>query len=139
DRPSRRTTMHAQRIGYTARMIVAFALGCGALFSVHAQSQLAGRIEVLAVRSTTYSSDEFLAGGAAGKEVLLGGELRLPVGAPPKVPAVVLVHGSGGVGVTVDAWARVFNEAGVAAFILDTFSGRGIVSTVENQDQLSSL
>jgi dienelactone hydrolase len=110
-----------------------------ATFGASSQSQLAGRIEVLAVRSTTYSGSEFLIGGIAGKEALLGGELRLPIGAPPKVPAVVLVHGSGGVGAGVDAWARVLNEAGIAAFILDSFSGRGIVSTVEDQDQLNSL
>lgn len=122
-----------------ARMLIAVALTCVAFLSAHAQTQLAGRIEVLAVRSTTYSGNEFLVGGAAGQEAGLGGELRLPIGAPQKVPAVVLVHGSGGVGPGVDAWARVFNEAGVAAFILDSFSGRRIVSTVENQDQLHSL
>jgi len=103
------------------------------------QGQLAGRIEVLAVRSATYSGSDFLLERAAGKEAVLGGELRLPVGAPSKVPAVILVHGSGGVGAGVDAWARAINEAGMAAFILDSFSGRGIVSTVEDQDQLHSL
>ena len=92
------------------------------------------------MRSTTLTGPEFLQGkAAAGREALLGGELRLPVNAAAKVPAVVLVHGSGGVGSGVDAWARTLNEAGFAAFILDTFSGRGIVSTVENQDQLHSL
>ncbi len=65
--------------------------------------------------------------------------LMMPVNAPAKVPAVILVHGSGGIGAGADAWARTLNEAGIAAFILDTFSGRGIVSTVENQDQLHSL
>ena len=105
----------------------------------NAQAQLAGRIEILAVRSTTFTGEEFLKGTAIGREVLLGGELRLPVGPPAKVPAVVLVHGSGGVGSGVDAWARVLNEAGVAAFILDSFSGRGIVSTVEDQEQLHSM
>ena len=84
-----------------------------ASFGAVGQSQLAGRIEVLAVRSITYSGSEFLVGRAAGKQVLLGGELRLPVGAPPRVPAVVLVHGSGGVGPGVDAWARAINEAGM--------------------------
>lgn len=105
-----------------------------------AQSQWPGRIEILPVRSRTLTGEEFLRGGTApGREVLLGGELRLPVGAPAKVPAVILVHGSGGIGAGPDAWARTLNEAGVAAFILDTFSGRGIVSTVEDQEQLNSL
>jgi dienelactone hydrolase len=104
-----------------------------------AQSQWPGRIEILPVKSTTLTTREFLKGGVPGQEVLLGGELRLPVNAPAKVPAVILVHGSGGIGAGPDYWARAFNEIGVAAFILDSFSGRGIVSTVEDQDQLGSI
>ena len=102
-------------------------------------AQWPGRMEVLAVKSRTLTGPEFLRGDASGREVLLGGELRLPVGATAKFPAVVLVHGSGGIGAGADAWARALNDAGFAAFILDSFSGRGIVSTVENQDQLHSL
>lgn len=102
-------------------------------------AQWPGRIEIHPVRSRTLSGEEFLRGGAPGREVLLGGELRLPVGVPAKVPAVVLVHGSGGVSAGADYWARALNAAGIAVFILDTFSGRGIVSTVEDQEQLNSL
>lgn len=120
----------------TAAVFLPALAGIGA---AHAQSQLAGRIEILPVASKTLTGPEFLQGNAAGKPVMLGGELRLPVGAPAKVPAVILVHGSGGVGAVADAWARTLNEAGIAAFILDTFSGRGIVSTVVDQDQLHSL
>lgn len=97
------------------------------------------RIEILTVKSRTLTGQEFLQGHAAGREALLGGELRLPLNAPAKVPAVILVHGSGGIGAGPEYWARALNEAGVAAFILDTFSGRGIVSTVEDQEQLNSL
>jgi dienelactone hydrolase len=39
----------------------------------------------------------------------------------------------------VDAWAKEINSLGIAAFILDTFSGRGIASTVADQSQLDSL
>jgi dienelactone hydrolase len=56
-----------------------------------------------------------------------------------KVPAVVLMHGSGGIASNADSWARLLNEAGIAVFILDSFSGRGIVSTVEDQSQLDSI
>ncbi len=104
-----------------------------------AETAWPGRIEILPVKSRTLTGDEFLRGGVPGREVLLGGELRLPVNAPAKVGAVILVHGSGGIGSGPDYWARALNEIGVAAFILDTFSGRGIVSTVEDQEQLSSL
>ena len=104
-----------------------------------AETAWPGRIEILPVQSRTLTGEEFLRGGVPGREALLGGELRLPLNAPAKVPAVVLVHGSGGIGAGPDYWARALNEAGVAAFILDSFSGRGIVSTVEDQEQLNSL
>jgi dienelactone hydrolase len=125
-----------------ARAVILAGCALGAPAS-HAAPQpaspLPGRIEIHAVRSRTLTGEEFLRGGAAGREVLLGGELRLPVGPPAKVPVVVLVHGSGGISAGADAWARALNEAGIGAFILDTFTGRGIVSTVENQEQLNSL
>jgi len=98
-----------------------------------------GRIEIHPIRSQTLQLDAFLRGIKTGPEVLLGGELRLPLGTTGPVPAVILVHGSGGIGSGPDMWAHILNEAGIAAFILDSFSGRNIVSTVEDQDQLNSL
>ena len=83
-----------------------------------------GRIEILSVKSQTVAVDSFLRGEKSGPEVLLGGELRLPLGATGRVPAVVLIHGSGGIGAGPEMWAHILNEAGIAAFILDTFSGR---------------
>ena len=59
---------------------------------------IASRIEIHSLASTTLNTDEFLLGNAQGKPVLLGGELRLPVGTTAKFPAVILVHGSGGIG-----------------------------------------
>jgi dienelactone hydrolase len=109
------------------------------LFLGSAEAQIPSRIEVLAVKSSTLTRREFLQADGPGKEVMLAGELRLPPRAAPKVPAVILVHGSGGIGGSTDVWARELNAIGVAAFILDTFSGRGIVSTVADQDQLNSL
>jgi dienelactone hydrolase len=55
-----------------------------------------------------------------------------------KIPAMVISHGSAGVQQKdVDRWARAFNEMGVAAFIVDSFGGRGIVSTMDDQFQLN--
>ncbi len=123
---------------FAAALAVVGALS--APVAAHAQgSSWPGRIEILPVRSQTLPVEAFLRGDKAGPEVLLGGELRLPLGAAGRVPAVILIHGSGGIGAGPDMWAHILNEAGIAAFILDSFSGRGIVSTVEDQDQLNSL
>lgn len=120
-------------------------IGCALAFAPPARAQTQprerppSRIEAIPVRSTTLTGEEFLRGGAPGREVWLAGELRLPPGAAARVPAVVMVHGSGGISGSADLWARELNSVGVAAFILDSFSGRGITSTVEDQDQLHSL
>jgi dienelactone hydrolase len=97
---------------------------------------------VAPIRSATFSGQDFLRGDRrAGREAVLAGELRLPLGstAAERVPAVVLVHGSGGISGSLDLWARELNAAGIAAFVLDSFAGRGIVSTVADQNQLHSL
>lgn len=120
--------------------LVAFFAVYASTTPTHADSSVwPSRIEILPVRSQTLAVETFLRGEKTGPEVLLGGELRLPFGATGKVPAVILIHGSGGIGSGVDMWAHILNEAGIAAFILDSFSGRGIISTVEDQDLLNSL
>ena len=99
----------------------------------------AERIEISAVQTVTLSAQQFLTGARDGKPTLLGGELRLPRAGSGKLPAVVLVHGSGGVRNNVDIWANQFNSMGIAVFILDAFTGRGIVSTSTDQTQLHEL
>jgi dienelactone hydrolase len=51
----------------------------------------------------------------------------------------VLVHGSAGVGPRDDRWADELRQAGVATFIIDSFTGRGITATVEDQAQVNHL
>ena len=48
-------------------------------------------------------------------------------------------HGSGGVNAPIERWAEELNSIGVAAFILDSFTARGISSTANDQSQLDSL
>ncbi len=67
------------------------------------------------------------------------GELVLPAAATSgsRLPAVVLVHGSGGVyPEEVTFWARLLNEHGIAAFVIDVFGPRGVKSTGEDQNQV---
>ena len=67
------------------------------------------------------------------------GELILPPNAPTdaRLPAVVLVHGSGGIyREEVTYWARMLNEQGIAALVIDIFSPRGVKSTGEDQSQV---
>ncbi|SRR6266550_2372393 len=102
-------------------------------------TDLAARIELRAVETLTLSDQQFLAGDKNGKPTTIAGELRLPRGTTGKLPAVVLLHGSGGVGPGPEMWAKYFNEMGVASYVLDSFTGRGIVSTSTNQALLGRL
>lgn len=116
-----------------------------ALCSLASQAQTFGnlslpsRIEVHALPTQTLTGEEFLKGASKGQSHLLAAELRIPQGQKAKFPAVVLIHGSGGVSGSMDFWVHTLNQAGIATLVVDTFSGRGITSTVQDQTLLHSL
>ena len=87
----------------------------------------------------TLTDQEFLTGKKEGRPVTLAGELRLPPPGTERFPAVVLLHGSSGVGNNVLDWEQEINAMGVATFVLDCFTGRGIVNTNFDQGQLGRL
>ena len=108
-----------------------------ALTLAHAQFL---RIEMHQVVSTTLTDQQFLTGVTEGAPVTLAGELRIPRPGADRLPAVILLHGSGGLSGGREAeWALELNGIGVATLMLDSFTGRGIVSTGENQAQLGRL
>jgi dienelactone hydrolase len=119
--------------------------GIWAFFCLSAQAQLAvspaipSRIEVHPLPSQTLTGDEFLKGAIRGQPHLLAAELRIPQGQKVKFPAVVLIHGSGGVNGSMDLWVHALNQAGIATLVVDSFSGRGLTSTVQDQTLLHSL
>lgn len=79
---------------------------------------------------------ELLKGSTTGEAVNIVGHLFLPPGAD-KVPAVVLVHGSGGIyNAELEFWPKQFNAANIAVFTLDMFGPRGVQSTAEDQSQV---
>jgi len=65
----------------------------------------------------------------------LTAELYTPRGAGP-FPTVILMHGCGGIGANVKAWAIWLRHEGYAAFILDSFGGRGLKSLCADTSQL---
>src|SRR5579863_262893 len=112
----------------------------GVLFSSMAGPTYAQtRIEIRPVETVTLTNQQFLTGDKNGKPAMLAGELRIPKPGNDKLPAVILVHGAGGVGALHERWVQELNSMGIATFLLDCFSGRGIVSTINDQSQLDSL
>jgi len=75
-------------------------------------------------------------GNASGATVAVVGHLFMPAGTG-RVPAVVLVHGSGGIyDALLDFWPRQLNAAGFAVFALDMFAPRGVQSTADDQSRV---
>jgi dienelactone hydrolase len=96
------------------------------------------RPEIYPVETVTLGAQQILSGEKSGQQTWLAGELRIPAG-NRRVPAVLLLHGSDGLSLSVERWAQELNGIGVATFVLDVFSGRGITSTVNDQSKLHSL
>ena len=93
----------------------------------------------IGVQTTTPTVSEFLQGIRPAATTLIWGDLELPRGQVGRSPAVILVHGSGGVSPREDRWADELRRAGMGTFVLDSFTGRSIGSTSEDQSQLSHL
>ena len=97
------------------------------------------RPEIHPVETVTVTGQQFLLGEKAGKPTKLAGVLRLPISGTGRLPAIVLLHGSAGVVESTERWAREIAGIGVATFLLDSFSGRGITSSAADQSQLDAL
>src|SRR5258705_12598972 len=86
------------------RVTAAAAIFCTGLLitciETNAQSMpkdVAARTEIYAIPSLTMSDQQFLTGDSNGKQVTVAGEFRIGQG-NGKLPVVVLMHGSRGVG-----------------------------------------
>src|SRR3954466_15213585 len=86
---------------------------------------VASRTEIYAIPSLTISDQQFLTGDANGKAVTVAGEFRIAQGSG-RLPVVVLMHGSSGVGASMEPWVRHFNGMGISTFVIDGFTGRGL-------------
>ena len=121
------------------RLAVLLALGlAGPALAQAPDKQIAARVELHAIPSLTLTDQQFLAGDANGKAVTVSGELRIAQG-QGRLPVVVLVHGSGGMGPNIESWAREINAMGISTFALDGFTGRGLVSVNMDQALLGRL
>jgi dienelactone hydrolase len=96
------------------------------------------RLEAIPVQTLTITDEQFLKGDAYGRPTTIAGSLRIAQGSG-RLPAVVFVAGSGGFNPNIDVWDRQFEEMGISTFAMDSFAGRGIVSTVVDQSQLGRL
>lgn len=99
---------------------------------------IAQRIELHSIHSLSLSDRQFLTGAADGKPVTVSGEFRIAQGTG-RLPVIVLMHGSGGMGPGLQTWTAHFNGMGVSTFAIDGFTGRGLTSVANNQALLGRL
>jgi dienelactone hydrolase len=100
--------------------------------------EIAARVEIYAIPSLTLSDQQFLTGDANGKPVTVAGEFRIAQGTG-RLPVVVLMHGSSGVGANIEPWVHQLNRMGISTFVIDGFSGRGLTAVGPNQALLGRL
>jgi len=127
------------------RVVMVAAMACtAAMFtSVETVAQpmskdVAARVEIYAIPSLTITDQQFLAGDANGKAVTVAGEFRIAQGTG-RLPVVVMMHGSSGVGPNIEPWSHQFNAMGISTFVIDGFSGRGLTAVGPNQALLGRL
>ena len=68
----------------------------------------------------TISMNQFLAGTAGQKSTVISGSLDLPNNVEKPVPAVVILHGAGGVHRNEKDWASRLRRIGLATFIVNS-------------------
>ncbi|GAC1343188.1 MAG: dienelactone hydrolase family protein [Bradyrhizobium sp.] len=127
------------------RAAIAAGIFCTAIWltgtETSAQSMprdVAARVELYAIPSLTISDQQFLTGDTNGKPVTVAGEFRIAQGSG-RLPVVVLMHGSSGVGANIEPWVHQFNGMGISTFVIDGFSGRGLTAVGSNQALLGRL
>lgn len=110
-------------------------------------SPAARALVLLVLLSARPAGAEYLAGSErveftpAGGGDKLSGFLFLPAAATAesKAPGVVVVHGSGGIRNAREGfWGRELSSAGVVVLAIDSFTARGIGSTVEDQSRITT-
>jgi dienelactone hydrolase len=123
------------------KVLAVSAILWGAIFSLWtpARAQTV-RVEFHGLQTTTLTDEQFLNGVKEGRPTTIAGELRVPGAGTGRLPAVVFLHGSGGIRPTPDSWSQEFLGMGIATFVMDSFAGRGIVNTNSgNQAELGRL
>jgi dienelactone hydrolase len=124
--------------------IIALSVGLLVALTVTASAQdarpkhMAARVELHQINTLTLTDQQLLSGDTNAKAAQLSAQLRIAQGTG-RLPVVILVHGSGGMGPNVEMWSGELNALGISTFAIDGFTGRGITATSSNQALLGRL
>lgn len=127
--------MHLQRMPAALGLAILACTASAAAALDSLATQPTGKISFNSVTPT--SRFELASASYDRKPVLIWGTLGLPTGGQAPYPAMVLSHGSGGIEQKEwERWVPLLQKMGVATFVVDSFTPRGIARTVEDQSQL---
>jgi dienelactone hydrolase len=130
--------MEGHRKELNGRYILAITLllaGCASMpSSQHVPGITDGK---LALQSTTLPEAQFPTISRTGEPTTVWAELKLPGDHTGAVPAVVLVHGCGGMGASHRRWAAEFMRLGYASLLIDSFGGRAIKETCTGKQRIN--
>ncbi|WP_083444546.1 dienelactone hydrolase family protein [Herbaspirillum rhizosphaerae] len=116
------------------KVATVLALLAGVIYSHHACAQ-----QKIAFPSMEYAN-KFEMAKKPGKPVEIFGYLSMPtIPVSGKIPVVIIAHGSAGIEAKdTGFWAPYFNKLGFASFVVDSFTPRGVTSTVDDQGMVSN-
>lgn len=117
-------------------MIIAFLL-FGCVTAPVKDSLLEKDSGQIVFQSITIDDEAFFGGEGGGSSTNISGQLQIPA-KQGKLPGVILSHGSNGVTDGERGWARELNRMGFAAFIVDSFTYRGISRTNTGRQTLGT-
>ncbi|OQX14599.1 MAG: hypothetical protein BWK76_14420 [Desulfobulbaceae bacterium A2] len=131
----------------TSRFVLALAaatIACGFSTAALAQELVADFLAGQPTGRYSFASwtpktlPEVFKGNTQNETTAIVGNLFLPPGSDKeKVPAIVLMHGSGGIyEAMLDFWPKLFNAQGYAVLAVDSFGPRGVKSTASDQSQV---
>ena len=118
--------------------LLAALLGSAANADVLGIRDMPVRTELHPIQTLWITDQQFLTGDSNGRQVTVSGQLSIPQGSG-RLPTVILMHGSGGMGGNVAYWTRQLNAMGIATFAIDGMTGRGLTGVGSNQAVLGRL
>ena len=68
-----------------------------------------------------------------GKTILIGARPQLPADNKGKLPAVIILHGTGGIRYSGIYYAAALNKAGIATLEIDQWGGRGLTGVASSR------
>ena len=77
------------------RRLVLSLFACLSVVPVDTRAAEPAKIELMLLKTMTVTEEQFLLGAQDGRPVTLAAELRLPTAGTARLPAMILLHGSG--------------------------------------------